>query len=84
MYTMAIAAIALIFVAGFIAVVSVITDPPAEAGRKVAIALVLFALSLIGLLASAQRQVCISLGGEWISGNHACSGEWGGRDGART
>ena len=84
MYAMTLAAIVLISIAGFVAIVWAITDPPAKSANKIATVLVSIALIFIGLLAFGQRQVCSSLGGKWISGNQACTGEWGGRDGANT
>jgi hypothetical protein len=51
-----------------------------EAGTRIAIVLAAIAIVLIGSLAFAQRQVCTTLGGQWVSENQACRNEWGGNE----
>jgi xanthine/uracil permease len=74
---MAIAAFLVLFGGGFAVLVPVETPSDTKV-RRVAAILVSTALMMIGLLTFAQKQVCVSLGGEWTAGNNVCRNEWGG------
>ena len=68
----------LLLSAAILAIVSVSADRPSKAGARIATAIALVALVLLGSLAFAQRQVCTTLGGNWASDQQTCRNEWGG------
>jgi len=54
--------------------------PFAEVGTRIAIVLAAIAVVFICSLAFAQKQVCTTLGGRWVSDHQACRNEWGGNE----
>lgn len=85
MQIMAFAALLLLFAAGVLGVlhlinpeVPLVLDETRERLPRRIGGFVLASLVLIGLLAFAQRGVCVALGGTWIKPTEACRHEIGG------